>query len=379
VLRPCTAAVDASRVAELRARAAREVDAGLLPSCQFALALGGELVAFEALGTATTETRYVIFSCTKPLVAATVWTLMGEGAVDVDRRVAEDIPEFATNGKDVVTIEQVMLHTSGFPHAPLGPPAWDTRGGRLEAFGRWRLNWEPGTGYEYHATSAHWVLAELIERATGQHFADAVHQRVVLPTGLPRRVLALAADDQDGIAPLEVRGEPATAEEVEAVLGVPGLPVSEVTDEALLSFGRPEIRAVGVPGGGGVMTAADLALWYQAVLHDPDGIWDPAVLADATGRVRNRFPDPVLGVPANRTLGLELAGDDGRASMRGFGKTASSRTFGHGGAGGQIAWADPVSGLSFAYLTNGLDANPLRAFRRGVALSSLAGSCAPAS
>jgi CubicO group peptidase (beta-lactamase class C family) len=66
-----------------------------------------------------------------------------------------------------------MLHTAGFPHAPLGPPAWDTREGRLAAFGRWSLNWEPGSTYEYHATSAHWVLAEIIDRVTGSNSATS--------------------------------------------------------------------------------------------------------------------------------------------------------------------------------------------------------------
>ena len=51
------------------------------------------------------------------------------------------------------------------------------------------------------------------------------------------------------------------------------------------------MRAVGVPGGGGVATAATVALFYQALLHNTDGLWDPDVLADATGRVRNTFPD----------------------------------------------------------------------------------------
>jgi CubicO group peptidase (beta-lactamase class C family) len=78
-------------------------------------------------------------------------------------------------------------------------------------------------------------------------------------------------------------------------------------------------------------------------------------------------------VSANRTLGLVLAGDDGMSSRRhNLGKTVSPRAFGHGGAGGQIAWADPETGISFCYLTNGLDANVLREGRRGVALSSRA-------
>jgi len=373
---PESLGVDAGRLDELRSRVRREIDSGLLPSCQFALAKDGKLAAFEAVGDAGSETRYVIFSATKAFVASAAWLLIGEGSLDIDSRVAEYIPEFATNGKDVVTVEQVMLHTSGFPRAPLGPPAWADRDRRLEAFAKWRLNWEPGTAHEYHPTSAHWVLAELIERISGRDYRVFVHERVTGALGLPR-VVGIPPDEQDGIAELALCGEPASPDELEAIFGVPELPVTEVTDDALLSFNRADVRAVGVPGGGGVATAATAALFYQALLHNPDGLWDPDVLADATGRVRNTFPDLLaLGAPANRALGVVVAGDDGNANRRGFGHTQSPRTFGHNGAGGQIAWADPESGLSFCYLTNGRDVNPIREGRRSIGVSSRAAVCA---
>ena len=85
-----------------------------------------------------------------------------------------------------------------------------------------------------------------------------------------------------------------------------------------------------------------------------------------TSTVRNSFPD-YMGVPANRTRGLIVKGDDERAHVRGMGRTVSPRTFGHNGAGGQIAWGDPETGLSFCYLTNGIDehrAAPMAARRR---------------
>jgi CubicO group peptidase (beta-lactamase class C family) len=373
---PASLGIDAGRLGELRRRVRREIDGGLLPSCQFALARDGQLAAFEAVGDAGTDTRYVIFSATKAFVASACWLLIGEGSLDLERRVAEYIPEFATNGKDVVTVEQVMLHTSGFPRAPLGPPAWADRGRRLEAFARWRLNWEPGTAHEYHPTSAHWVLAELVERISGRDYRDFMHERVTQPLGLPR-VLGIPPDQQDNTAELSLCGEPASPQELEAIFGVPELPVTEVTDEALLSFNKPEVRAVGVPGAGGVATAATVALFYQALLHNADKLWEPDVLADATGRVRNTFPDLLaLGAPANRALGVVVAGDDGNANKRGFGHTQSPRTFGHNGAAGQIAWADPESGISFCYLTNGRDLNPIREGRRGIGISSRAAVCA---
>lgn len=365
---------DAAAVTLLQ-RAAQEIEAAILPSCQVALARDGELVAFEAFGDATTETRYSVFSATKALVASAAWILIGEQRLDIDRRVGHYVPEFAANKKHEVTVEQLMLHTSGFPNARMLPPDWDTREGRVAAFADWELSFEPGTAFEYHPTSAHWVLAEIIERLAGVDFRDFVHQRVTEPTGLPRRVLGLSPDDQDGIATVEMCGEVASADELEAALGVRDLPVGEVTNEALLAFNLPEVRTLGLPGAGGVMRAADLALFYQALLHNPKGIWDAEVLADATGNVRNRLPDQLFRLPANRTLGLTQAGDDGFAFLRGFGSSVSGRAFGHGGAGGQIAWADPVSGLSFAYVTNGIDANVIRSAKRGIELSTLAGAC----
>ena len=134
------------------------------------------------------------------------------------------------------------------------------------------------------------------------------------------------------------------------------------------------MRAVGVPGGGGVSTAADLALFYQALLHDPLGMWKPDVLSDVTTNVRNSFPD-YMGTPANRTLGLIVKGDDERSHMRGMGRTVSPRAFGHNGAAGQIAWADPETGVSFCFLTNGIDEHELRQWRRGAAIANRAGNC----
>jgi CubicO group peptidase (beta-lactamase class C family) len=219
---------DRQAIDKLLARARREIDEGHLPACQVALARGGELEVFEAYGEATGDTRFVVFSATKAFVAATVWTLIADGSIDVDKRVADYIPEFATNGKDVVTVEQVMLHTSGFPYAPLGAPAWWTRAGRLERFARWRLNWEPGTQYEYHPTSAHWVLAELVEQVTGTDYRDVVDARVTAPLGLAR-LLGAPLEEQDGVATLVDVGEPTPPDELEAVLGVREIPVGEVT------------------------------------------------------------------------------------------------------------------------------------------------------
>jgi CubicO group peptidase (beta-lactamase class C family) len=125
-----------------------------------------------------------------------------------------------------------------------------------------------------------------------------------------------------------------------------------------------------------VSTAADVATFYQALLVDSKGLWDPTVLADATGVIRNTFADPMRRCPVNRTRGLIVAGGDGMSHLRGMGRTVSPAAFGHNGAAGQVAWADPATGLSFCYLTSGRDLHVLRESRRTTAVSSLAAICA---
>ncbi|MEJ5254192.1 MAG: serine hydrolase domain-containing protein [Acidimicrobiales bacterium] len=379
LVEPASVGVDPDRIDTLVERARREVDAGLLPSCQLALAREGRLVLFTTIGQATNENRYVVFSATKGIIAGAIWLLMSEGALDVRTKVAEIVPRFGTNGKDVVTVEQLLTHTSGFPQAPLRLTEAASREARLDRFERWRLNWEPGTRFEYHPLSAHWVLAEVIEVVGGMDYRELIHERLLEPLGLERFRLGEPPERQHDIAPLVAAGEHPTPEEIEEAIGIPGIDlatlVGEVTTEALLEFNDPSIRELGAPGAGGISTAADLALYYQSLLHNEAGLWDDELLVDATRRVRCDLPDPLRGVPAHRSLGLMVAGERETATMRGFGHGLSAETFGHNGAGGQIAWADPVSGLSFCYLTNGLDRNVLREARRSIGLSSRAAAC----
>src|SRR5258708_14220640 len=259
-----------------------------------------------------------------------------------------------------------MLPTSAYPRAPMPPGMWNDRAARVEQFERWRLNWPPGTAFEYHPTSAHWVLAELIERAAGQDFRDFIRDQVCVPLGLPNLRLGVGLHEQDDIATVVGGGEPTTEEEIEPVTGFRITLPREVTEDALMELNEPEHRVAGLPGGGGIATAADLALFYQALLHNPGGLWDDQLLADVTGRVRCSFADPMTGVPANRTLGLVLAGDDGKANMRhNLGNTVSPRAFGHGGAGGPIGWDRPDPRRSVGSFTHALDAPLLREARPG--------------
>jgi CubicO group peptidase (beta-lactamase class C family) len=339
---------------ELMTTAAAGVARGRTPACQVAVGLHGAVVAFETFGAARPSTRFAIFSATKPMVAAAIWHHLADGTLDVGGRVCDYIPEFATNGKDAVTVEQVMLHTSGFPNAPMDDREGADPDRRRARFAQWRLEWEPGSRFEYHPTVAHWVLADLLERLSGHDFRDVIEQRVFAPLGLPR-ALGLPLDDQEDIARLTPTGD-------------------GVGDDFAFGFNDPLVRAAGNPGGGAFMTAADLARFYQGLLHNPRGLWDPAVLHDVTTNVRCTFPDPLMGAPVNRSLGLVIAGADGQHVLRYaiFGEHVSPRAFGHAGAHAQVGWADPETGVSFAYVHNGVGADQLAEGGRSMRLASIA-------
>ncbi len=379
---PASAGFDLDALDVLRDKVRAQVDGGRMPACQLAFGADGELAVFESYGTATNDTHFVVFSATKALIAGVVWQLFAEGTLSAHTRVIELVPRFGQEGRTpewmaAVTVEQLLTHTSGFPYAPLGPPRWDTREGRIDVFARWHATFEPGTHFEYHPTAAHWVLAELIECTEGRDYRYVVNDRIIGPLGLHHLAFGPAAAELDDVADLEVVGEPATMEELSELFGQfdPAL-LGEVTPDALLGFNDRGIRGVGVPGAGAVATAADFALLYQHLLHDPTGRWDPQLLVDATRTIRCELPN-MIGVPANRSLGLVVAGDDGLARFRGMGPTVSPSTFGHNGAAGQIVWADPASGLSFCLLTSGVDAHVLREARRIVSLAAAAGRCRP--
>jgi CubicO group peptidase (beta-lactamase class C family) len=385
---PQSLGIDPQKLEALFQRAEKEVRDGLLPSVQIAVARYGKIAGMRTFGrvthggcevAATNNTLYVVFSSTKAITSAAAWLLIQEGRLSTNERVADIIPEFGTHGKDVITVEQLFTHTAGFPYAPFVPTEWLDRSKRLDRFQRWRLNWEPGTRFEYHPTSSMWVVAEIIERRSGMTYREFVRTRIAQPLGLSDMHVGLPLALHGRLADIAHVGSKPTPEELQAI-GFPVIPEGEVTEDALQAFNQAPFREVGVPGGGGVMTAGDLALFYQALLaegraHDGTQVWQAQTIHMARQIRSGDLTDPIFRKRANRALGLIVAGDADR-TYRGFGHTGSPLMFGHNGAGGQLAWGDPETGISLGYCTNGMDRHPVRQARRGVAISSLAAALA---
>jgi CubicO group peptidase (beta-lactamase class C family) len=379
--------IDSEKLEAVFARARRDVDDGTLPSAQVAIARRGKLAGMRTYGSAvqggvekpaSDDTLYHFFSSTKAVVSAAVWLLFEEGQLRLDEKVADIIPEFGTNAKEAIDVETLMLHAGGFPLAPFAAEKWTDRAALLRAFSEWRLNWPVDSRYEYHATSMHWVLSEVLERRGGLPWKEFIRERITGPMALDELYIGCPLDRQHRVADVCYMSPP-----VEPPGGW-----GEVTPEAILRFNEPAVRAAGVPGGGGVASAAAMALFYQPLVNggetaDGTRIMKRETIAFGT-KVRAKphhidlmlkLIDPSLNVNTNRALGVVVAGGDGDAVYRGFGRTCSPRAFGHGGAGGQIAWGDPETGISVGYATNGF-VDPIAMGRRITAIGSLAANCA---
>ena len=332
--------VDPARLELFLSRARLEVDQGILPSVQVAVARHGTLVAFETYGSASNDSKYILQSVGRIVVAATVWKLVGEGLLELDEPIAEVIPEFGTNGKHTVTLKHVLTHTAGFPFAPLGYPRMLDRQTRLEAFGRWQLDWEPGSRLQFHLTSAAWVIAELVERRTGMPFDEYLRTAIVEPLGLGF-ILPLPADKYHS-----------------SVLAAP-VAIDRTSDDQEVDpwgpwyLANPEVLSGGEPSHSMVGSAADIVMLLQALFHS--GLWDDDTVADAIRIRQSEAPwgERIYGGSeeiVNVGLFCLVSGTTGSTLTP---RTGSAATFGHSGAPCQLGYMDPETGVSFAFLTNG--------------------------
>ena len=367
--------IDATAVAALTRRVRDEVTQGHSHAAQFALAHRGEIVAGGSFGAADDSTRFVIFSATKTVVAMALLPLLADGRIVLTAPVARYIPEFGAGGKQDVTVLQLLTMQGGFPQCNVTPERFATSAGRRADFADWPLAWAPGTRTEYHPVAAHWVIGELIETMTGLPFTDVVHDTVVSPAGSPR--LLGFAEPPSAVAVVRVAGQvPADRDRLISVFGRAELvPDTTVTPEGLLALNIGFVQQAGIPGGGAIARAVDIAAIYQSFLHNESGALPDDWLRDATTIIRNGSINVSDGTPANRTIAGVVAGDDAFRAHRWF--PEATRAFGHHGAGGQICWLEPDSGLSFCFLHDTLQQDPTHDFLRSRDLNALALACAP--
>jgi CubicO group peptidase (beta-lactamase class C family) len=324
----------------------RHIHEGRYPGCQIALARNGRLVLDRSFGQGRTapireaadrDTLWLLYSNTKVVTAAALWVLAEQGAFRFTDRIADHVPGFARHGKEAITVLQVMTHQGGFPNAAVPEAAWDDHALLRETVCDFPLEWVPGSKLCYHPSAAHWVAAVLIEALTGEDYRAVIRRLVIEKLGLGREIFVGLPE-----------GEMPRAADMHEPLqdGTGCQPRAENNTAAF--------RRAGVPGGGGYATARGMAALYQMMLAggvlNGARILSPRTLAYAIKNYTGDRVDTYMGMPMHRGIGPHLRGTTD--TIRGLGSFASPRTFGHGGVGSSYCWADPDSGVSFAYLTN---------------------------
>ena len=310
------------------------------------------------------DTASVVFSCTKGLTSILAARLVEEGRLDYAARVAEYWPEYASAGKESTTVAQLLAHRAGLsaPRVDLAVDDivdWPRMVSLLE---RQRPLWQPGSGYAYHAITHGWLAGELVRRVTGvsvgAHFADSVAGPLDVDAwiGLPAAEAARVAHQTvgatlaDHIARLAETRDATEPDWSDLAMTLGGaLPSALVTDGG--GFNDPRVLAAEIPGAGGVATARALA-----------AIWSATVAP--TGGVRLLSPTTVDAATRVQSEGAPVFPADGPFPRWGMGFQLDSearryltpRGFGHDGAGGQVAFAEPGLGLGFAFTTNLMEA-----------------------
>jgi len=329
------------QIARLRALIEGHIKVGRYPGAQIAIARHGRLAHFETFGeaklghAADDATIWLLFSNTKVITAAACWILAEQGAFRFTDKFADHVPGFAKNGKGEVTIMQVITHMGGFPNAEVGQECWEDHARLRHTVCNFSLEHTPGSRVHYHGASAHWALGVLIETLTGQDFRHFIHEALIAKMGLTAEMqIGL---DAHGMAHAVDMHEPKDS-------GV--APAADRNSDAF--------KRAGVPGGGGYATARAMAAFYQMMLAGGTiggtRLLGPRTLQYAIRNWTGDMVDQFMGMPMHRSLGPHLRGTT--PGIRGLGAFASPGTFGHGGAGNSYCWADPESGVSFAYLTN---------------------------
>ena len=253
--------VTMTSVAELLDAARADVESGQVPACQIAVARRNEIVAFDTFGDATDTTRFGIFSATKPIVASAIWLLIADGLIDVTRRVCDYIPELRSTARSGHRPAGVAHTSRGFRTEVKSDNDGADPTRRRGRFAQWKLEWEPGTRFEYHAAVAHWVLADLIERVSGDDFRDFIEQRVCAPNSVSRACSACQS-----LPNPTSRRSSRSAKNPARSGAVPSM-------TPLLAPGNPGRRR---------QRPQPISRFYQALLHNPHELWDPAVSADIT-------------------------------------------------------------------------------------------------
>jgi CubicO group peptidase (beta-lactamase class C family) len=279
------------------------------------------------------EDIFLLASITKPISAAAVMTLFDQGRFQLDDPAKKFIPEFTGEGRERITIRQLLTHTCGLPDQLPENESLRKRHAKLSDFVagaiRTPLLFEPGARYSYSSMGI-LLAAEIATRISGTGIIELVNKSVLQPLEMKRSALGLGPFKLDEVmrnqvedaAPESGGGDPTTKE---------------------WDWNSPFWRNLGAPWGGAHASAPDVARFLAEFMHPQGNMLKPET---ARLMITNHNREGVTP----RGLGFDVGVKSG-------GRRSSPKTFGHSGSTGTLCWADPASDTICVVLTT----LPLRA------------------
>jgi CubicO group peptidase (beta-lactamase class C family) len=304
------------------------------------------------------DTVALSFSTGKGVASTLVHRLAEQGLIDYDATVATYWPEFAANGKEAITVRELMSHRAGLHKvqgiAPdgIGLLNYEQVVERLAANAPdpKRLT-NPG----YHGVTYGWLVAELAARAARRPFTELLRTEVAEPLGVDELWFYVPEDQRHRIAGTFPRLLPLRLSWPFVSARLTALPLTKGFAEAMMPekfdvlVRLPEVHSAVMPGWNGVFSARALARMYAPLAGDGtiDGVpfLKPETIAEIS-TIQTRARDYVLGMKPNWRLGYHQAFVADRVR--------TPHAFGHFGLGGSGGYADPDAELAVAFISNHL-------------------------
>ena len=276
------------------------------------------------------DSVFLLASITKPVTACALMLLVDRGQVSLDDPVSLYLPEFQGGERHKVRVRYLLSHISGMPdmlpentelrraHAPLGE--------FVRRAIQTPLLYSPNTDFSYQSKGI-LLASEIVQRVTGKRLRDFEEEEIFQPLGMMDTALGL--------------GRFKIPETVWC-----GTSMEETEDQQHFGPNSPYWRDLGNPWGGIHSTGRDLAILLQGMLNG-GGYAGKRIFSPAAVKAMTTDQNGALNAPW--ALGWGLAGSK---AWNFFGELVSPATFGHTGATGTVAWADPEKQLLCVILTN---------------------------
>jgi CubicO group peptidase (beta-lactamase class C family) len=360
---------------------------GLHPAIMLVLRRRGKVVLKRALGALSgnlpgderplrplnPDAPVCLFSASKAITALLLHKLVEDGALSLDDRVADHIPEFAAQGKARVTVRQLLAHRAGIPSLPVKHPDpsllqhWDALVHLLCLAPPEDPRFEKQA---YHALTSGFIVGELVRRAGGIELRQALEKYLAAPLGLKTMSFGLPPDRRDA-APRNAFTGPRPfwplSMYVQRIIGVP-------FDRAVDASNQDGYLSAVVPAGNIYASADDVCRVFQMLLDggELDGVrvLKPDTVASAIRPVGKIQYDGILMVPLRFSAGFML----GENPFGLFGPR-SARAFGHLGFVSVLCWADPDRDISVALLNTGKSVAPGGALAMARLLGAINRAC----